>query len=223
MTKSSRTFISDAPGVDPRSLELLTPFSEEVLVAAINQAIPPSPPCADDLVMCPDLVSDDGSSQLYVTHYHSCYANASETKFHRYSSTSPPSTPQSYYSPSPPPQLVHNDPGSFYTHTMYSSSPTFSTARVLTKAPCAGGRPIKQEGGYSCSSCGEFLKRRDDVKRHMGTAGVKVTCKYCGKSSSARRDGQLRHLKDNKKCRKAWEAGYKVGRFTERTVEDAYN
>lgn len=220
MTQSFQTFtfpVLDAPGVNPRLLELP---NLEALVAAINQAIPSSPPCVDDSVMCPGLVSDDGSSQRYITHYHSCCANAPETKFRYCSSTSPPCTPQTYYYPS---QLDHNDPGSPYSPNMSSSSPTFSAARVLIEAPCAGGRPVKQKGGYSCPNCGDFFRRRDDAKRHMDTAGMKANCKYCGKASSGRRDGRRRHLDSNKNCYKVWEAGVKVGRFTERTVEDAYN
>jgi len=222
--KPSQTFTSPvlgAPGVDPRLLELLTPSSEEALIAAINQAIPPSPPCVDDSVMSPGLVSDDGNSQRCVTHYHSCCAKAPKIKFHHCSSTSPPCTPQSYDFPSP--QLVHNDLSSFYSPTTSSSSPTSSTARVLIEAPCAGGMPLKQEGGYTCSSCGKLFTRADSVQRHVKTTGMKVICKYCGKPASGERYSQNRHLNDNMNCWKAWEASYKAGRFTERTVEDAYN
>jgi len=59
--------VLDAPGVDPKSLELPSLLSSEALVAAINQVIPDSPPCVDDYVMCPGLVPDDGSSQRYTT------------------------------------------------------------------------------------------------------------------------------------------------------------
>ena len=212
--------VLDAPGVDPRSLELPSPLSLEALIAAIDQAIPDSPPCVDDPVMCPGLVPDDGSSQRYATHYHSCCTNTSQIKFHCCSSNSPPCTPQTYDYPSPSPQLVHDDPGSLYSPIM---SPAFSAARVLTVAPCAGGKPIKQKGGYSCPVCGYLFQHRDDAKRHMDTTGMKVTCKYCGKPSSARRDGRKRHLAQNKSCIKVWEAGFRAGRFTERTVGDAYN
>jgi len=102
-------------------------------------------------------------------------------------------------------------------------SPAFSATRVLIAAPCAGGEPIEQKGGYSCPSCDKFIKHRDDAKRHMDTAGMKVTCKYCGKPASGRPDGWKRHLAQNKNCIKVWEAGFKAGRFTVRTVEDAYN
>ena len=53
--------------------------------------------------------------------------------------------------------------------------------------------------------------------------GMQVSCRYCGKPASGRKDGQHRHLLKNQKCLEVWEAGRKAGRFTERTVEDAYN
>lgn len=149
-----------------------------------------------------------------------CCANTSEIKFHCCSSNSLPCTPQTYYYPSPSPQLVRDDPGPLYSPIM---SPTFSAARVLTVATCAGGKPIKQKCGYSCPSCDKLFRRRDYAERHMDTTGMKVTCRYCGKPSSARLDGRKRHLARNQNCIKAWKAGFKAGRFTERTVEDAYN
>ena len=228
MMRPSYTYTSlvlDAPEetVDPRLLEQPVLVNWEVFIAATNQAIPVSPPCVDAFAMCPDLVSDDGNSQWYVTRNRSCCANAPETRFHCYSSSPPPCTPQNYDFPSPPPQFVHIDHGSLYSPFTASLSPTLSATRVLIEAPCAEGRPIKQKGGYSCSSCGKFFRRRDDTKRHIDSAGARVTCKYCGKPSSMRRDGQQRHLAKNKNCLKAWGAGVKAGHFTVRTVEDAYN
>ena len=105
-----------------------------------------------------------------------------------------------------------------------SSSPTLSASRVLIDAPCAGGKPIKLKGGeYSCPNCPKRFKRRDDAKRHMDTTGMQITCRYCGKPGSGRRDGGSRHLDKNKHCLKVWKAGFKAGRFTERSREDAYN
>jgi len=69
MIKSSSTFtslVSDAPGVDPKLLELPLLSSSEAFVAAVNEVFPDPLSCVDDFDMCPDLVSDDGSSQRYV-------------------------------------------------------------------------------------------------------------------------------------------------------------
>lgn len=105
--------------------------------------------------------------------------------------------------------------------TTFALPSSTSPARVLVEAPCAEGIPIRQGGGYTCSICNEPFKRRDDAKRHIKSAGMRVSCKYCGKPGS-RRDSRARHLKSGT-CQKAWEAGYKAGRFTDWSVEDAYN
>lgn len=219
------SLVSGAPVVDPRLLVNLNPALEswEAFAAAANEAIPASPPRLDGFVICPDLVPDDGYSQRYTNHHFSCCADASETRFHLCSSASPPSTPENYYYPSPP-QPVLTDHDSLWSPITPSSSPTLSMTRQLIEAPCAEGKPIKQKDGtYRCSVCDAPFKRRDDTKRHIDTAGMRTICKYCDKPASGRRDGRRRHLDKNKNCLKRWEAGAKAGRFTVRTVEDAYN
>ena len=225
MMKPSGTYTSLVLGaqvVDPRLLVNPALQSWEALTAAVNEAFPASPPRADGFVICPDLVLDDGYSQRYTSHHFSCCAHASEISFHSCSSASPPSTPGNYYYPSPPQSaLTDHDP---LWSPITSSSPTLSATRTLMEAPCAAGKPIKQKGGgYSCSVCDRPFKRRDDAKRHIDSAGMRITCKYCGKPSSGRRDGHRRHLDKNKHCLQVWKAGVEAGRFTVRTVEDAYN
>ncbi|KAF9647089.1 hypothetical protein BDM02DRAFT_3117573 [Thelephora ganbajun] len=203
MMISSKAFTSlviDAPCVDPKQLEtLVTPQSTEALVAAIHEAFPILRPRVDDFAMYLDLISDDGSSQ---------------------SSNSPSYSYDYPFSP----QHGHIDCGSLYSPTTSASSPSLSAARTPIEATCAGGWPIKQKGGgYRCSNCDKPFKRRDDAKRHIDSTGMQVVCKYCGRPSSGRRDGQRRHLLGNKNCLKAWNAGFKAGLFTERSVEDAYN
>lgn len=202
----------DAMGVDPKLLEMPILSSQETLVKAVHELFPdPDPPqSVDDFTSTPGLVADDGSSQS--------------------SGSSPPctplSTPQSYANFPLYPQEVHIDYRLPYSPTT-PASPELSSAsasRVLAKAPCGGGKPIKQKGGgYRCSICDDPFKRRDDAKRHIDSAGMRVACKYCGKLASGRRDGQRRHLSDNKTCLKKWGAGYQAGRFKTRTVEDAYH
>lgn len=211
MLNPSSTFTSlviDAPGVDPKLLGMPSPLSMEAVVAAIRDAFSDPPPSVDDSDS-PGLVTDDGSSQ------------SSSSPLH-----TPLHSPEIHPHISLPPQYdsVHYVlPPSPATPTS-SGSVSFLTSRVLAEAPCAGGKPLKQNGGgYRCSTCDVFFKRRDDAKRHIDSTGMRVECKYCGKTASGRRDGQLRHLKSNQACWKAWEAGYKTGRFTVRTVEDAYS
>ena len=149
-------------------------------------------------------------------------ARTLETDSYPYSSNSPPNSPQAYNYPSPP--QVRTDRGFFYSPTSFAPSPSPLATRVLIEAPCAGGKPIKQEGGgYICSSCDRPFKRRDDAKRHIDSAGMQVSCKYCGKTASGRGDNMRRHLRDNQACWQVWEAGRKAGHFTDRSVEDAYN
>jgi DNA-directed RNA polymerase subunit RPC12/RpoP len=225
MLNSSNTYTSlvmDAPGVDPKQLGILVPLSLEAVVAAIHQAVQIPPPCVDEFAMCPDLVSDDGSSQRYVPSHRFLHANVLEPDSYPRSSISVPNSPQTYYNPSP--LQIHIDCGSFYSPTTVAPSPKPSAARVLIQAPCAGGQPIKKkDGGFICSSCNKPFGRRDEAKRHIKSAGVQVSCRYCGKPASGRTDGKRRHLLGNKTCLKVWEAGYKTGRFTDRSVEDAYN
>ena len=212
---------TDALGVDPRMLEMPVPFSWDAVVAATNDAFPNPFSYVGDFDMCPDLVPDDGSSQRCVSYHFSC-AGVLETDPRRCSSYSLPPSPQGYDYPSPPYGPI--DHASPHPTSPVVSSPNPSAAsRVLVNAPCAGGIPVQQEGGYTCSSCNKFFLRRDDTKRHIDSAGKQVSCKYCGKIASGRRDSKKRHLDGNQACKKAWEAGHKAGRFTERTVEDAYN
>lgn len=212
MMFSSKSFtfpVMDAPGVDPKLLEMPVLSSEAALVAAVCKLFPDTLQSADDFVATPALVPDDGSSQS--------------------SGSSPPGsplyTPQSYaYIPLLPPNNdldYHSSP--YLAASASPEPPSTSATRVLIKAPCAGGEPIKQKGGgYSCSTCGDPFKRRDDAKRHIDSAGMRRACRYCGKPASGRRDGQSRHLLKNKTCLKKWEAGRNAGRFIVRNVEDAY-
>ena len=141
-----------------------------------------------------------------------------------YSSNSLPCSPQTYgYSSLPYNNVDYGPP--YSPTTTFASFPSPPTAcRVLVEAQCAGGRPVKQKGGeYHCSSCNEPFKRRDEAKRHIKTAGMQIRCRYCDKPCCGRRDSQRRHLRGNKKCLKIWKAGHKAGRFTTRSVEDAYD
>jgi len=223
MLNSSKTFtfpVMDPPGVDPKLLMILKPLSQDALVAAINEAIP-GPPRADEFAV-PDLVSDDGNSQRCDLSYRSLRSNVPGTNSCPRSSNSPPCTPQSYAYPYPQP--VRIDRGSPYFPTTIVQSPNHSAARVLIDAPCAVGKPVKgKDGGWTCPTCNKVFQRRDDTVRHMKTAGMQVSCRYCGKPASGRRDSRERHLLKTKKCLEAWEAGRKAGLFTERTMEDAYN
>jgi DNA-directed RNA polymerase subunit RPC12/RpoP len=222
--KSSKAFtfpVMSAPGVDPKQLEMPIPLSFDAVVAAIHEAIP-VPPWADEFAVCPSLVSDHGSSQRCTPPCHFLCANALETDSYPCSSSPLPNTSQTHYHPSPP--QTHSHHGSFYSPTTLAPSPSPSTARVLVEAPCAGGMPIEQKsGGYVCSGCDRPFKRREDAKRHIGSAGMQVSCRYCGKPASGRRDNMRRHLRNNQACWQVWEAGHKAGRFTGRSVEDAYN
>ena len=77
--KSSKTFTPpamDAPGVDPKMLEMLVPLGWDAVVAAIHEAIPDPPPCADEFAVCPSLISDYSSSQRYAPPYRFLCANA---------------------------------------------------------------------------------------------------------------------------------------------------
>ena len=264
MIESSKTFtflVMDAPGVDPKLLELPVPLGEDAIVAAIHEAIPDPPPRVDDFANYSGLVFDDGSSLGCVPSYRLPCANAPKTNFYRCSSISLLCPPQSYdypfaqhgyidydfpYSPatfsssSYPPSISSPSLCSPTTvassldsptasapspssPSAFASSPDPNPSRVLIEGSCVGAKLIEQKGrGYICSSCNRLIKRRDDAKRHIRTAGMKVSCKYCGKPSS-RPDSRARHLSKNKACRKAWEIGFKKGRFTERSVEDAYN
>ena len=211
MIKSSKTITSPTLGVNPKLLEVLKPLSWDVLVEAINEAVPFLPPCADSFVVYPGPVSDSGSSYRCVPPYRFRRASALEAHVR-------PDLP-SYF-----PQPSHTDCASPYS-TAASSPPNPPAAHVVINPRCAGGKPVRQGGGqYSCSICNHVFQRRDIAKRHIESAGVRVSCKYCGKPASGRRgDGRRRHLLKNKTCMKVWEAGYKAGRFTERSVEDAYN
>lgn len=226
MMKPSSTYtalVSGALVVDPKLLVNVDPALEswDAFVTAANEAIPASPPRADGFVICPDLVPDDGYSQRYSNHRRSCCADASEIRFHPCSSASPPPTPGNYYYPYPPQSVLTDHDPLFSPITL---SPTLSATRKLLEAPCAAGMPIKKtDGTFKCSVCDASFKRRDDTKRHIDSAGMRITCKYCEKPSSGRRDGQRRHLDGNKRCLKLWKVGVEEGRFTERTVEDAYN
>lgn len=220
---SSRAFTSlaiDAPGVDPKLLQLLVPLSEDALVSMIHQAFPISPSVDDP--PSPGLVFSDGSSQRYVG---VCSAAEKPDRTFLCSYSSPSYSPPSYDDlPSFPHHDHNNYDHSFSPTTSASSaSPRLPAERVLAEAPCAGGTPVKQkDGGYHCSHCRHPFKRRDDAKRHIESAGKRVQCRYCGKSASGRRDGQGRHLFKNKNCLKEWKVGYEAGRFTERSREDAY-
>lgn len=211
------SIVSNALGVDPKLLEKLRLLSWDDLISRINQVLPIPPPFAVGDLVIPGLALSDGSSQMYVDASLSA-AQKRPTNFPLSSSSSPP-----YSLPFPQPDHIdYESPFSPTTHAS-SSPPYLPATHVLTEAPCAGGRPIKENGqGYRCSICGELFKRRDDAKRHIETAGKRVECRYCGKPASGRRDGQRRHVFENKTCQKLWEAGYKTGRFTERSVEDAY-
>ena len=113
-----------------------------------------------------------------------------------------------------------------HSTTTLKSSPSLPPApRIFVKGPRTGRGPIKQKcGRYSSSSREKPLKHYLDAKRYMNTtAGMPVTCKYCDKPSSGRSDCKLRHLRSNRKCLEIWKAGYETGRFTIRSVEDAYN
>ena len=224
MLNSSKTFtfpVIDAPGVDPKLLMIPNLLSQDALVTAINEAIPNPPPSADEFIV-PDLVPDDGSSQRFVPSYRCFRPNVLGTNLYTCSSNSPPCSPQTYAYPSS--QYVNISCGSPYSPTTSAQSPNPSAARVLIDAPCAGGKPVKLKGsGYICPVCNKVFRRRDDAMRHMGSAGMQVLCRYCGKPASGRRDGQRRHLDKNKNCLKVWETGRKAGLFIERTVEDAYN
>jgi DNA-directed RNA polymerase subunit RPC12/RpoP len=144
-----------------------------------------------------------------------------ETDSYPCSSNFLPNSPRTCCYPSP--GQAHADRGSFYSPTPFTPFPTHPAARVLTEPPCGGGIPIKQKGGgYICSVCRKLFKRRDCTKRHIDTAGMQVSCKYCGKPASGRRDGMSRHLRDNQACLKIWEADHRAGRFTDRSRMDAY-
>ena len=148
---------------------------------------------------------------------------SARTDFHRCSPSFPQCSPRSdgylplqhdsHIDPGPP-----HSPITFVSSTLSSSADT----RVSVKAPCAGGEPIKHIGGYHCSICNESFARRDIAQRHIDYTGAKVRCRYCGKLGSDRHSNKARHLLDNKKCKKLWKVGYEAGRFTERSVEDAY-
>ena len=225
--KPSSTYtalVLGAQVVDPKWLVNANPTLEswEAFVTAANEAIPASPPRSDGFVICPDLVFDDGYSQRYIIHYCPCCADLAEIRFRPYSSASPQPTPEDYYY-SPPLQTAPTDDVSSSSHITFSSSPAFSETRVLMAAPCAGGEPVKQQDGrYGCPVCGKSFGRRDDAKRHMSCTKMRISCKYCKKIASGRPDGHRRHLEMNKKCMQDWEAGVKAGRFTVRTVEDAF-
>lgn len=209
------TLVLDAPAVNPKFLEKPPPSSLGALVP-VDEAMSSSPPCVDDVVMCPDLVFNDGSQEC-VTPYRSCCANATESYPYLCSST-----PQSYDLPSPP-QFFSIDYGSHYSPSIPSSSPTFSVTRAKTKGRCAEATSIKQEDGYNCSICGVFFTRRDEFNRHIRTVGVEGRCKYCGKRiSCARPSNYKRHLLSGK-CLEAWRDGYNDGSFTDHSVEDAFN
>jgi len=226
MLSSSNTFTSlvmDAPGVDPKSTVIPILLSWDALVAAAREAVPDPPPRVDEFTVCPDLVPDDGGSERCAPSYCFFLSNVLGTDSRPCSPDSPLYSLQIYAYPFL--QHVHISYGSPSSPTTFAQSPGPSAAHVLIDAPCsAGGKPVKEKGGgYSCPTCHKGFRRRDDAKRHMDSAGMQVSCRYCGKPSSGRRDGQSRHLDGNKNCLEAWKAGYEAGRFIKRTVEDAFN
>ncbi|KAF9781700.1 hypothetical protein BJ322DRAFT_1023069 [Thelephora terrestris] len=151
----------DGRGVDPRTLQLPTLLSVDAFIAAVEECCPTLPPSIDDFARTPDLVPDDGSSQ---------------------SSSSPSCSPQAraytYL-----PQEGHIDPGLLRHPTTPASSNSPShrvrVLRVLIEAPCAGGVPLKQnDWSFCCSVCGDRFGRRDEAKRHIDTAGMRVQCSF---------------------------------------------
>ena len=125
MMKPSHTFTSvvlGAPGVDPKSLERPSFSGWDAFVAAVNEAVPSSPPCVDGIVMCPDLVSDDGSSQLCVASYRSCCAT--------YATETNPTVVA-------PPLLPHAPPKPMTTPFLFNPSPsiTVPTPRSRPRRP----------------------------------------------------------------------------------------
>ena len=222
----------DVVGVDLKMLEMppLPPWNREVeeeFLAELRKPSPSPPPRREgDSVSTPGLVPDDGSSQRWVTSTRSYCARAPETDSCCRSSSTPPCTPlipQHYEFAPHSPQYDYTGCGPLHSPTLSVSSNSSSFSMpALIESPCAGGKPIKQnDGGYRCPVCGKPFKRLDDAKRHTNTAGSKVQCKYCLKYISNRFDNQSRHL-EKKKCAGAWEAGYRAGRFTEHSVEDAF-
>jgi hypothetical protein len=75
-SKAFTSPVMDAPGVDPKMLEMPVPLSFNALVAAIHEAIPNPPPSADEFVVCPSPISDHGDSQRCVPPCHFLCANA---------------------------------------------------------------------------------------------------------------------------------------------------